>query len=87
MVTPPLQALNCVHVLLNQEICNRVCKRPRRRSNLSFGKHMPIGDYERPLRINIFDIDDDGSTEDMGRVETSLRSILEAGAIPVSKQR
>jgi hypothetical protein len=34
------------------------------------------GDYDRPLRINVYDHDNDGSHDDMGLVETSLSAIL-----------
>lgn len=44
------------------------------------------GDYDRPLRIEVFDMDNDGSHDDMGRTETNVRQLLEQGTIPLTKQ-
>merc|ERR1712146_566375 len=35
------------------------------------------GDYDRPIRIEIYDWDNDGSTTYMGGVQTSLRQVLD----------
>mmetsp|Transcript_34942 Transcript_34942/g.45060 ORF Transcript_34942/g.45060 Transcript_34942/m.45060 type:complete len:693 (+) Transcript_34942:37-2115(+) len=45
------------------------------------------GDYDRPLRIEVYDIDNDGSHDDMGRTETNVRELLRLGTMPVSKQQ
>jgi Ca2+-dependent lipid-binding protein len=37
------------------------------------------GDYDRPLRLEIYDWDNDGTTTYMGGLQTSLRQILEVG--------
>jgi hypothetical protein len=44
-------------------------------------KRVPVqtlcnGDYDRPIRIEVFDMDKDGSHDDMGRVETTLRQVV-----------
>lgn len=45
-----------------------------------------VGDYDRPLRIEVFDMDNDGSHDDMGRTETNVRQLLHQGTIPITKQ-
>jgi hypothetical protein len=39
------------------------------------------------LVAQVFDMDDDGSHDEMGRVETSLRQLLMLGTTPVAKQQ
>jgi len=41
------------------------------------------GDYDRPIKIEIWDFDDNGKHDFMGCVETSVRSIMNSGGTPI----
>lgn len=45
------------------------------------------GDEDRPLRVHVWDMDDDGSHDDMGLAEVTVRQLLALNGVPVAKQR
>ena len=45
------------------------------------------GDYERPLKIEVFDHEKSGNHKLMGTGETTVRGLLDKGSIPISEKK
>lgn len=45
------------------------------------------GDFDAPLRIDVWDRDSDGSHDSMGSASTSLRQILSLGEVKIADQK